>query len=84
MRFSQWDDEHEISTFIEAVFEAVTGNRQSGDLLSSVLINPEFTRAKVIFQRDEGKGKTILVNLETKIDENGVKVWYVDGNAKEK
>ncbi|MDT0126312.1 hypothetical protein Q9R46_26950 [Paenibacillus sp. RRE4] len=54
-------------------------NLEVGDLMSVLLINPENTEAKQLWEKKDGS--YIVINLKTRHHENGYNEWYVDGKA---
>lgn len=55
-------------------------NLEVGDFMSGLLISPDRTEAKVYWQKKDES--YVFISLKTRINEEGHKLWYADGNAK--
>ncbi|MGO4372646.1 hypothetical protein AB4Z21_18170 [Paenibacillus sp. MCAF20] len=71
--------DEEKSSFLEAFGEAKS-NLDVGDSMPGLLFNPDSTEAKVYWQKKNGS--YVSISLKTRINEEGHKMWYVDGNAR--
>ncbi|WP_103106299.1 hypothetical protein [Brevibacillus reuszeri] len=75
---TQQMNEKEATSFNDTVLEAITDVREKGDLVPVVLVNKELNVAKILFEREEGKGEKIEITLE----KNG-ETWAVNGVEKQ-
>lgn len=72
--------EEEKTSFYTAMFNAMEKHSKIGDMMPLMLVNKGKSKVIILFQHDEGKGKTVKIELALK---EGVKSFSNDGASKE-
>jgi len=70
----------ESSSFADALFSNERKNNiEPGDYFPAVLLNDAKDRAILTWLK--GNGETVAIDIKSKLDREGKRTWYVDGNA---
>ncbi|MFD0716988.1 hypothetical protein [Paenibacillus sp. GCM10027626] len=71
----------ESNSFKDALFSDERKNNISvGDYMPAVLLNEKKDRAILTWLK--GTGETVVIDIKSKKDESGNRIWYIDGKAK--
>ncbi len=88
-RFFDWFNTEEItvsmseadkSNYLDSLTNSVNSVRQKGDLVPIVLVNRDITKTIVLFQRNEGEGKSVKVVLIAKKSKQGTN-WVIESTT---
>jgi len=61
--FTETLSEQEKNSFYEAMLSAISEHQKVGDMMPILLVNKDKTKAVIMFKRDEGKGKSVKIEL---------------------
>ncbi|MEJ8547274.1 hypothetical protein [Brevibacillus borstelensis] len=61
--FTKTLSEQEKSSFYEAMLNAMSEHQKVGDMMPILMVNKDKTKAVIMFKRDEGKGKSVKIEL---------------------